>query len=154
MRLFVTAIALVLSMSACGGTDGASSTDRTQPTNRSDPTPGLAPRCTDVGVEVLAQIQVLPHGDGIIQISRGATYESPTHPDQVFLAAELSGDGVAAGTIGVWSTASLEPQGGTLFLAVDEFAQKFTGWPEAEMMAGHVAKDDPVVDEARSCLKG
>jgi hypothetical protein len=80
-----------------------------------------------------------------------AGYLSPQYKHLYFIAMRFKI--VGAGTVtGVWASPSIHPGGG-LVLAVDEFAQTFTVFPDADKTAAHISPVEAGVDKARSCLR-
>jgi hypothetical protein len=76
------------------------------------------------------------------------------HPEPIYLVAlKFRVQGLDKELIGVWATTRLEGEGAD-FLAVDETAQRFTDWPDADKSPANISRTDPAVAQAKFCADG
>jgi hypothetical protein len=72
-----------------------------------------------------------------------------------FVAADLEGPGLdGEGDIGVWATNNIELAGMGTIMAVNEVAQDFTDWPDADSTDAAITMSADGAEEARDCVKG
>jgi hypothetical protein len=70
-----------------------------------------------------------------------------------FVAAEITGSGIPANTVGIWAIGGeLETPG--LVLSVDGFAKAFSPYPDASTTDAQITQFDDGAQEALSCAKG
>ncbi|GAA5119303.1 hypothetical protein GCM10025762_37020 [Haloechinothrix salitolerans] len=87
---------------------------------------------------------------GDLKITKGAAVRSPNHEKVFLIAGEMKAPGVD-GEIGVWASNSLE-RGGGIIMAVDNIAQAFTVYPDADKTDAQISPAAAGVQEARDCL--
>jgi hypothetical protein len=76
------------------------------------------------------------------------------HPEPIYLVAlKFRIQGLDQELMGVWATTRLEGEG-LDFLAVDETAQRFTDWPDADKAPARISPTDPAVAQAKFCADG
>lgn len=86
---------------------------------------------------------------GGITITRGSAYKSPNYEKVWFVAAEFNAPGVD-NEVAVWATNSLAGEG--LTLAVDNMAQEFTVYPNANETSFEIPTTGDDVTNAKGCL--
>lgn len=128
--------AATLTLTACGGGDNGN--------------PAAASSCEPVSQEKLNRIADGADKGLEFELADGAAFRSPDH-DKVWLIAARMHDGSLGNDvqIGVWASNSLDLDG--TILAVNNMAQRFTHWPDAEKPAG-IGPVDPLVKNATDCL--
>jgi hypothetical protein len=58
------------------------------------------------------------------------------------------------GEIGVWATNNIEVAGMGAIMVVNEVAQEFSDWPDADGTDAKMTMSDDGAEEARDCVKG
>jgi hypothetical protein len=75
---------------------------------------------------------------------------SPDYAQVYFVAATVAVPG--AEQIGVWATNDIVPGALGTILAVDDTAQTFTDWPDADESEARISKSDSAVTAAIGCV--
>lgn len=109
------------------------------------------PRCTDVAPAVAeAMLTGLEDGGGMslvaIQSVKSADFENV-----YFVAGNLLGPGMGDGEIVVLATNKIDDIG--IIMAVNEMAQSFFVWPDADSTDANMTMDDDGAKAAESCTK-
>lgn len=129
-------VALAVVLAGCSS--GNASTDEAAEAN-----------CEQVSADLLSRLADGAEADvGDLSLSNGRAYRSPDYEQVYFVAADITAPGVD-GDPAVWATNDLN--GGGVFMAVDNVAQTFTTWPDANTTAAAIQSTDPAVSAAKDC---
>lgn len=150
------AVALIpLLLTGCGSTDETSSaaprpSKQPAPARTSAAPPSPAVQCLPVDQPVLDEIAGPAGVAGALTLSNGRAYMSPDYAQVYFVAATVAVPG--AEQIGVWATNDIVPGALGTILAVDDTAQTFTDWPDADESEARISKSDSAVTAAIGCV--
>ncbi|RJL27177.1 hypothetical protein D5H75_25605 [Bailinhaonella thermotolerans] len=112
---------------------------------------GAAPKvaCEQVGPDLMNAIAEGRENGVALKPAKAGAYRAPGG-QEVYLVA-MSFTGGSGEQSGVWATSSLTGDGGAI-IAVDDIAQKATGWPDIKPGA-KIPTGPAEISAAKSCLK-
>lgn len=87
-----------------------------------------------------------------VRLGQAVAVRSGAHERANFVAARIHGPGMGDGPIGVWLVSGTLDEPG-FFLAVNQMAQEFSVFPDADRTDARASMSDPGAKEAEECLR-
>lgn len=164
IRATLLMISLLLLATACGGTEGASTTPEATTEAATDTTietvTAESSRCLPVGKSLKKAIGSGLTVEGGGKLGKAAAVRSEDFEKVWYVSAVIRGPGMGADTVGTWAS-NIEPStedAGGLIMGADSIAREFSDWgadaAEGSPAAEVRGLENDGAQESRDCLRG